>query len=240
MVEPFEDQTLERLPHQLTDNPIIDETISFQLHRARYEFAARFARGRVYDVACGSGYGTALLARNIDATVVGVDRCEKTIANAVRRYQWPNLSFECLDAYSLSQFPPADVIVSLETIEHMPLEPSHLIRVFESLLDPEGTLVLSVPIGPTRDANPYHLHDFNEPSLMALVFDRFRIVDRLDQIQDFNPVRLLKGNNPRFRIDRMHLVRYYRTHPTAIWKRFSYTLREGFCVRYLTLALSRK
>ena len=43
-------------------------------HRTAYEVAKRHAgRGRVLDLGCGSGYGTALLAGS-GAHVVGIDR----------------------------------------------------------------------------------------------------------------------------------------------------------------------
>ena len=43
-------------------------------HLARYQLAARLARGRtVLDAACGEGYGSATLAAAGAASVVGVD-----------------------------------------------------------------------------------------------------------------------------------------------------------------------
>ena len=58
-------------------------------HWHRYHFASRFVAGkRVLDLACGEGYGSALLARRA-ATVVGVDVSQAAIDHARRTY--PNL-----------------------------------------------------------------------------------------------------------------------------------------------------
>ena len=55
-------------------------------HWHRYHFAARLVAGkRVLDVACGEGYGTALLAESA-AEVTGVDLSEAAIAHAKKAY----------------------------------------------------------------------------------------------------------------------------------------------------------
>jgi ubiquinone/menaquinone biosynthesis C-methylase UbiE len=55
-------------------------------HWHRYHFAARWCQGkRVLDVACGEGYGTALLARRA-AHVTGADISAEAIAHARSRY----------------------------------------------------------------------------------------------------------------------------------------------------------
>ena len=55
-------------------------------HWHRYAFARRFVAGRrVADVACGEGYGSALLAESA-ATVVGIDIDAATLAHARSTY----------------------------------------------------------------------------------------------------------------------------------------------------------
>ena len=65
-------------------------------HWHRYHFARRFIAGkRVLDVACGEGYGAALLAREA-AQVTGVDIFEPAIDHARRAYgERANLAFAC-------------------------------------------------------------------------------------------------------------------------------------------------
>jgi 2-polyprenyl-3-methyl-5-hydroxy-6-metoxy-1,4-benzoquinol methylase len=51
-------------------------------HWHRYHFAARWCEGkRVLDVACGEGYGSALLARGA-SRVTGVDISPEAVAHA--------------------------------------------------------------------------------------------------------------------------------------------------------------
>src|SRR5882672_5108986 len=63
-------------------------------HFARYAFASRLShRKRVLDAGCGSGYGSAELARAA-ADVLGVDSSPDAIAFARSKYAAPNLRFE--------------------------------------------------------------------------------------------------------------------------------------------------
>ena len=55
-------------------------------HVARYALAARFAQGRsVLDLGCGTGYGTADLAR-VASAAVGVDLAPEAIDYALRHF----------------------------------------------------------------------------------------------------------------------------------------------------------
>src|SRR5512132_1491659 len=71
-------------------------------HWHRYHFAAPLARGkRVLDVACGEGYGSALLARTA-TSVVGVDVSFEAVAHARRAYaSQANAAFEQADCAAL-------------------------------------------------------------------------------------------------------------------------------------------
>src|SRR5262249_39483927 len=89
-------------------------------HLARYAFAARLSRRkRVLDAGCGSGYGSAGLAR-IAASVLGFDRSPEAIAFARAEYTAPNLRFEEGDCSALP-VPDASIglVVAFEVIEHL-------------------------------------------------------------------------------------------------------------------------
>src|SRR5260221_9228884 len=115
-------------------------------HWHRYHFAARWVAGkRVIDVACGEGYGTALLARAA-TQVTGIDLSADAIAHAKRNYSaLGNASFECAPC---TRLPIADgsvdVAVSFETLEHI-AEQDAFLDELARVLKPEGLLILSCP-----------------------------------------------------------------------------------------------
>lgn len=67
----------------------------------RYHFAADYVKGKcVLDMACGTGYGTQLLAEAGCSRVIGIDLDEKTITQVRQKYQASNLSFHTGNAES--------------------------------------------------------------------------------------------------------------------------------------------
>ena len=114
-------------------------------HFHRYLLALRFCAGqRVVDVACGEGYGAALLAQVADE-VVGVDSSAEAIEHASKTYGSTKLVFRAADATSIPvEDGFADVVVSFETIEHLADQPAFVAEVAR-ILRPDGMLVLSTP-----------------------------------------------------------------------------------------------
>src|SRR5207249_3893519 len=114
-------------------------------HWHRYFFARRFVAGRrVLDVACGEGYGSALLSEAA-TNVIGVDIDAATIAHASANYaSRGNLRFVEGSATALP-LPPAsvDAIVSFETVEHLEaVDQNRMIKEFARVLAPEGVVFL--------------------------------------------------------------------------------------------------
>jgi ubiquinone/menaquinone biosynthesis C-methylase UbiE len=148
-------------------------------HWHRYHFAARWAQGRrVIDVACGEGYGTALLARSaVQAT--GVDVSAQAIEHARAAYaSMPNARFvegSCTDL----PFDDAsvDLAVSFETIEH--IEPQErFLDELARVLRPDGVLLLSCPnkleySDKRAYRNEFHVKELYRDELAALVQARF-------------------------------------------------------------------
>ena len=154
--------------------------IAFE-HWHRYAFARRFVAGRrVLDVACGEGYGTALLAE-VAASVVGIDVDPSTIEHSRRRYgATGNVTFECGSVVTLP-LPDAsvDAIVSFETIEHVANEDQRrMLAEFDRVLAPRGALILSSPNRPQYSdargyANPFHVHELDRHELEHLLDAHF-------------------------------------------------------------------
>ncbi|XWX02880.1 class I SAM-dependent methyltransferase [Aggregatilineales bacterium SYSU G02658] len=153
-------------------------------HIKRYDFALSFVAGRsVLDVACGVGYGTAHLADGA-AHVVGVDIDEGSVRYAQGHYMRPNAAFSQADAHAL---PFADhcfeVVVSFETIEHVPDVQQYLAEV-KRVLHPEGVYLASTPaakVSTRRPPNPHHVQEWSPADFEALLSAHFRAVEIYSQ-----------------------------------------------------------
>lgn len=146
------------------------------LHEKRYAFALPWCRGKeVLDVACGVGYGSALLARD-SARVVGGDVDEESIEYARSRYAADNVEFRVLDAMALP-FGDAtfDVVCSFETIEHLPDRDAYL-REVARVLRADGTYLVSTPqVDRTTEApaNPFHHVEYSRADFETLLGAHF-------------------------------------------------------------------
>jgi SAM-dependent methyltransferase len=116
-------------------------------HFRRYEFAQSMLSGeRCGDFACGTGYGTVMLADKFGATI-GADINAEVVAEVTRRYQdVPNAEFIRCDLLELDFRSALDAIVSFETVEHLPENSiPRLFEIFRKALKPGGRLIFSVP-----------------------------------------------------------------------------------------------
>ena len=240
-------QTIERIyPNQLDKN-CLDDQNTLRIHLERYQFAAQHAQGEsILDMACGCGYGTFLLAQqHPEKQVTGVDLDPEAIAYAQQHYQSDNLQFICANAEQFSALQPFDTIVSLETIEHLPC-PVTLASNQVKLLSASGRLIASVPITPTLDGNPHHLHDFSQSSFLHL-FSAFELhsIEHFEQIQWWQFKGLFSAQPDLQKKHRSQgvgnaVLRYYLKNPLYLLKRLSSMLRYGFSNRYLTCVFTRE
>ena len=134
-------------------------------HVARYALAARFAHGRrVLDMGCGTGYGTADLAR-VASSALGIDLAPEAITYGVLHF--PSTRFLQCSATALP-FPTAsfDLLTAFEVIEHIS-DWRTLLAEAQRVLEPNGMLIVSTPnkryYAETRaksGPNPFHEHEF--------------------------------------------------------------------------------
>jgi SAM-dependent methyltransferase len=143
---------------------IPEENYWFRRHLAVYEWiAARVGGMHVLDMACGEGYGSAVLA-GAAASVVGVDANPETHEHARLRYRAPNMRFERALLESFGE--PADAVVFLQTIEHLQA-PAAALAHLRSLVSDGGCVFVSTPNvltlapkGAPRSDNPWHVHEY--------------------------------------------------------------------------------
>jgi 2-polyprenyl-3-methyl-5-hydroxy-6-metoxy-1,4-benzoquinol methylase len=149
-------------------------------HLARYRFAAAFARGRVLDAGCGTGYGCQILAAAARVTeVVGVDRDARALAHARRYYGGGKIGFRRLDLLEPAArvTPCYDTVVALEVLEHV-ADPERLVAACDLLLAPGGRLVISTPLGRGRGVpsdQPGHFFQLRREEFLELLRPRFAL-----------------------------------------------------------------
>src|SRR5579885_212597 len=155
-------------------------------HLHRYLLARDLCVGKdVLDIACGEGYGSALLAGKA-RLVIGADIDCSTVAFAAEAYRAPNLRYIAADArripFASGSF---DVIVSFETLEHF-AEQAIFLAELRRLLRPSGLLVISTPNSEVYSpigapANPYHVRELSRAEFEAQLSGLFRHVRILEQ-----------------------------------------------------------
>jgi SAM-dependent methyltransferase len=161
------------------------ENYWYRRHLAVYEWiATRVAGGVVLDMACGEGYGSAVLA-GAAASVVGVDGNPEAHEHARLRYTRPGLSFAWGAVETYGDPGSFDAVVFLQTIEHV-VDPPAVLAHFASLLAPGGVAYVSTPnlltlapAGAAKSDNPWHLREYRAEEFAALCRGVFPHVEML-------------------------------------------------------------
>ena len=161
------------------------------IHLARYRFATSHVEGRrVLDVACGSGYGLAVLLKARARWVAGVD----LNLGAARKVQaelrgGPGqviVADGCELPFADESF---EVITSFETLEHLVCRKEFLAEMRRVLIT-EGLCILSTPNAnhtlPVngKPRNPYHVYEYTPQELLVELSNYFACVIILGQILD--------------------------------------------------------
>lgn len=167
--------TCERLTIGADFNPDVELE-----HLERYRYASAFARDAdVVDIACGSGYGSKMLADAGASDVRGFDVEASAVEYASEHFVATNLSYAQGDAENLPTVPDnsADLVVSFETIEHLNRVSPYLQEV-RRILRPGGQFLVSTPdrrlascMYPLRGRpnNGYHVEEFTGPQLREML-----------------------------------------------------------------------
>jgi glycosyltransferase involved in cell wall biosynthesis/2-polyprenyl-3-methyl-5-hydroxy-6-metoxy-1,4-benzoquinol methylase len=155
-------------------------------HLPRYQLACDMAQGaRVLDFGCGSGYGSATLAR-VAAKVTGLDVSEDALTYARTIHRAANLEF-IHDATFGASLPARcfDLITCFEVIEHLEVQSQdEMLIALRRLLAPNGRLVISTPNPRTTSLyghNPYHLCELSRDEFIEKLKQHFCDLTILDQ-----------------------------------------------------------
>jgi SAM-dependent methyltransferase len=155
-------------------------------HVHRYLAARDLCRGKdVLDIACGEGYGAAMLAQ-VARRVVGVDVDVATVAHAAAEYAGANLYYIAGDARRIPLATASvDTVVSFETLEHFAEQEAFLAELCR-VLRPHGVLILSTPDSDVYSpiggpANHYHVRELSRDEFAAALSAQFAHVVLLGQ-----------------------------------------------------------
>ena len=136
----------ERVDIVFTSSSLLDE--NEKCHLKRYQFASTYIKASdvVADFACGTGYGSAILAEKA-TRVIGIDIDKKVVDAISEKYaHTTNLSFVATDLLEIDFRNQFDCIVSFETIEHFTeADIVKLLALFHGALKSGGTLIMSTP-----------------------------------------------------------------------------------------------
>ena len=169
--------------------PSKELTVTGLEHWHRYMSILEYLENKkVLDIACGSGYGSFLMAEKAE-TVVGMDISTESIEYAKINYQKENLKYEI---GSVTQIPIQekeifDIIISYETIEHINEEDQYkFLKEIKRLLKKDGILIISTPnkktyTDLTKNKNPYHIKEFYLEEYLNFLKNYFQYIQILGQ-----------------------------------------------------------
>ncbi len=153
-------------------------TIAYGDHIARYQSAAPLVKGKtILDIACGSGYGTQMLAQTANE-VYGVDIDKGAVEYAKKNFNNPNITFK---VGSGTKIPidnnSVESVVTFETLEHIK-EAEKFLREIKRVLKPKGQLILSTPNDlEFPEGNHFHVHEYEHKELVDFLKKHFKYVD---------------------------------------------------------------
>ncbi|MCW3040384.1 MAG: methyltransferase protein [Solirubrobacterales bacterium] len=165
----------------LPDVPL--ENYWYRRHLVVYEWIrARVGGLDVVDMACGEGYGSAVLARTAKR-VVGVDANPEAHEHARLRYTGPNVRFarDLVETFA----EPADAVVFLQTIEHV-RNPDEILEHFKAMTAASAApavfvttpnLLTLAPEGAEKSENPWHVKEYRAHEFRALCEAHFAHVE---------------------------------------------------------------
>lgn len=162
--------------------PGIQDPHMEQEHYQRYYSILPIVKDKlVLDAACGEGYGSSILA-TAAKKVTGIDIDQETIHHASDAYATcGKIEFFVQSAAQLS-FPDSsiDVVVSFETIEHLPEEmQQQFLEEIARVLKKDGILIMSTPnkkIYSDQNAyqNEFHIKEFYKDEFLAFLHRKFQ------------------------------------------------------------------
>ncbi|HRZ67496.1 MAG TPA: methyltransferase domain-containing protein [Candidatus Omnitrophota bacterium] len=153
------------------------DAAAYERHFRRYKYFLPHIRktDSVLDIACGSGYGSEILASKAKY-VQGVDLDPKTIEYARRHHCGPNVRFDASGAERYRPGKKFDKVISIETIEHLE-DPEGFLGCISGWLKPGGQVWLTCPLSDREEQNvesPFHISELTRERLVEAMSRDFK------------------------------------------------------------------
>jgi ubiquinone/menaquinone biosynthesis C-methylase UbiE len=167
----------------------------------RYTQALKYIKDRdiCLDAACGSGYGTAMLADKAKE-VTGLEIDDEALDYAREHYNANNIVYKKADLTKPLDLPDNyfDAVISIETLEHI-TEHDTILREFRRVLKAGGVLVVSTvehhvysELGGIH--NKHHIGEMTKKELLSVISKYFKLQDIYGQ-QRYVPLSLFQKIN---------------------------------------------
>jgi|SRR5690554_4223763 len=185
-------------------------------HVHRYNYSLKHfikKTDRVLDIACGTGFGTDLIAKHSENDVIGGDISDEAIEFCKNSLSRKNLSFHHMDGTKLPfEDGHFDAITSFETIEHT-TEFHKMISEFKRTTKKKGLIILSTPNFIINSpsgvvTNPFHTQEWNYDDFVELLNTHFNKYELFGQ-----KYSRYSKKNMAYRIENLLLQRGIRKMP---------------------------
>jgi len=158
--------------------------IIYDEHLVRYEFAKQFVSEKtVLDLACGTGYGSKLLADAGATKVIGVDVDSDVVKEASQKFGQDNIQYLEDSAEKLEKIADdsIDLVTSFETIEHLK-NPEDYLKALTRVVRYDGMVLISTPNRAVfQEKNHFHYHEYTKTEFITLLSKYFANVRVLEQ-----------------------------------------------------------
>jgi len=155
-------------------------------HINRYDAITPLCKNKiVLDIASGSGYGTKMISKEAKK-VYGVDVSEEAIQYSKKNFYSKKIDYRKSDGSTIPIGDNSvDIVVSMETIEHIEDQEGHL-KEIKRVLKPDGIYICSTPNDKVYPkGNHFHVKEHSSKSLDQLLKKYFKVRDFNYQFTDY-------------------------------------------------------
>jgi len=183
---------MERIYLKKKDLEKYENELRISKHLERYYFIRQYCYGAVVDCACGVGYGSYIIQTNPDVqSVIGLDIDLDSIEYAKKEFSTDKTSYFVFDINNDNANLIVDVLVSLETVEHL-TDPTKLADLAEKCSAKD--LILSYPTKKSTNFNKYHFYDLYLGDVQK-IFKNYRIFNKISIANEVDLVMMTRRND---------------------------------------------